>query len=246
VANAADRLSHAFRAARRGYDPSVTRSLYDGLADEYDDFLRRHGYEGARDVLRRLLGRGIGACLDVGCGGGYFLDVPRELGWQPVGTDASGDQLRVARRRHPRTHFVLADAARLPFAGESFDAAISMFTHTDFDDFAAAVREVRRVLRPGSPFVYIGNHPCFVGPTQEFQEGGVPRLHPGYRQAGRWEASEAPGTTPGGWRTRVGSLVHLPLGEFLACFSGFTIETAEELADAFEYPRTIGLRVAKP
>src|SRR5918995_258489 len=131
------------------YDPIVRRTLNDGLADEYDVFLRAHPYEGVRHALQRLLGPGHGVCLDVGCGGGYFLDIPMELGWEPVGTDASRDQLRIARRRHPTTPFVLADAGRLPFADESFDAAISTFTHTDFDDFATAVREVRRVLRPG-------------------------------------------------------------------------------------------------
>ena len=84
------------RAVGAGYAPSVSRSRYDGLADEYENFLRTHGYEGARDVLRRLLGRGSGACLDIGCGGGYFLDVPTALGWRLVGIDASRDQLRVA------------------------------------------------------------------------------------------------------------------------------------------------------
>jgi hypothetical protein len=60
------------------------------------------------------------------------------------------------------------------------------------------------------------------------------------------EAAEAPGTTPGGWRARLGSFVHLPLGDFLACFAGFTLRAVEELADGSEYPRTIGLGLIKP
>jgi SAM-dependent methyltransferase len=226
----------------------VRRTHYDGLADEYDAFVDETTpfYALATDALRRLLGGGEGRCLDIGCGGGHLLNVPIELGWQPIGVDTSRDQLRVACRRHPRTDFVLADAARLPFTDESLDAAFSTFTHTDFDDFAAAVREARRVLRPGGRFVYVGNHPCFVGPTQEFHETDVPRLHPGYRRAGRWQAAEAPGTTPGGWRARLGSFVHLPLGDFLACFAGFTLRAVEELADGSEYPRTIGLGLIKP
>jgi hypothetical protein len=104
----------------------------------------------------------------------------------------------------------------------------------------------RRVLRVRGRFVYVGNHPCFVGPTQEHTESGAPRLHPGYRRAGRWKSAEAPGTTPSGWRERLGSFVHLPLGDFLTCFAGFTLEAAEELADGYEYPKTVALAFTKP
>ncbi len=221
---------------------------YDGLADEYDAFVERGSpyYAVAADALRRLLGPGEGRCLDLGCGGGHFLRVPLELGWQPVGVDVSDDQLRVARARHPDIELVRSDARALPFADESFDAAFSTFTHTDFEDFGHAVAEARRVLKRGGRFAYVGNHPCFVGATQEHMESGVPHLHPGYRRAGRWQASDAPGTTPAGWRARLGSFVHLPLSDFLSCFAGFTLEAAEELADGSEYPKTIGLAFRKP
>jgi SAM-dependent methyltransferase len=223
-------------------------SAYNGLADEYDAFVERGSpyYAPADEALGRLLGRGEGRCLDIGCGGGHFLHGALELGWEVVGVDVSDDQLRVARTRHPDVEFVRADAAALPFTDESFEAAFSTFTHTDFDDFASAVREARRVLRRGGRFVYIGNHPCFVGPTQEDKETGVPQLHPGYRRSGRWQAAEAPGATPDGWRERLGSFVHLPLADFLSCFEDFTLEAAEELLDGFEYPKTIALAVRKP
>jgi SAM-dependent methyltransferase len=221
---------------------------YDGLADEYDAFVDSTSpyYLVAADALRRLLGSGTGRCLDVGCGGGHFLRAPLELGWQVIGVDVSEDQLRVARDRHPDVELVRADATALPFADDSFDAAFSTFTHTDFDDFAAALAEARRVLRSDGRFVYVGNHPCFVGATQEHVETGVPRLHPGYRRAGRWQAVEAPGATSAGWRQRLGSFVHLPLAAFLSCFAGFTLETVEELDDGYEYPKTIALALRKP
>ena len=128
----------------------------------------------------------------------------------------------------------------------SFDAAVSTFVHTDAGDFAAVLREARRVLRKGARLVYVGNHPCFVGATQEHVESGLPRLHPGYRRAARWRSEEAPGATPGGWRAQLGSFVHLPLGEFLSSFAGFTLEAVEELDDGWEYPKTIALAVTKP
>jgi SAM-dependent methyltransferase len=225
----------------------MTTARYDGLADEYDAFVDSTSpyYRAAEDALRRLLGSSDGRCLDLGCGGGHFFATPLALGWTVVGVDVSEDQLRIARSRRPEVELVRADATALPFADESFDAAYSTFTHTDLDDFAGAVSEVRRVLRRGGRFVYVGNHPCFVGATQEHVETGLPRLHPGYRRAGRWNAAEAPGATPSGWRERLGSFVHLPLANFLSAFAGLTLEAVEELDDGFEYPKTIALALRK-
>jgi SAM-dependent methyltransferase len=80
-----------------------------------------------------------------------------------------------------------------PFEDESFDAAISVWTHTDVGDFRATVAEVARVLRPGTPFVYIGGHPCFVGPHSLFVHAeGTPSFHPGDRPSRRYDAG-APG-----------------------------------------------------
>jgi len=125
---------------------------------------------------------------------------------------------------------VAADATALPFEDASFDAAVSIFTHTDVDDFAGLVGEVVRVLRPGAPFVYIGVHPCFVGPHSVYDvDRHAPELHPGwYRLTGRY--SEAPGIWRGsGVRIRVGAN-HLPLGLFLQTFldAGLRLERVEE------------------
>ena len=48
----------------------------------------------------------------------------------------SEDMLRRARERG--ADVVRADATALPFEAASFDAAVSIFTHSDFDDFLAA------------------------------------------------------------------------------------------------------------
>jgi len=237
--------------APRSAEASIARvndAEYDGLADAYDAFVDAASsyYATAARALRRFLGAGAGRCLDLGCGGGHFVGVARDVGWTVVGVDASSDQLRVAQERHPDVAFVHADAAALPLPACSFDAGYSTFTHTDFDDFGAAVAEARRVLRPGGRFVYVGNHPCFVGATQEHVASGVPRLHPGYRREGRWRVADAPGAAAGGWRERVGSFVHVPLGAFLTAFVGLTLVAADELDDGFDYPKTIALTFTKP
>jgi SAM-dependent methyltransferase len=214
---------------------------YDGFADWYEhQFMARPDAGGdTRELAARLLGEGPGRLVDVGCGTGAYAETFAGLGWTVTGVDVSEDMLRIARGRPMEV--VVADARRLPFEDASFDAAVSLWTHTDVDDFAAVVREVARVLRPDGRFVYIGAHPCFIGPHASFAFAkGVPELHSGYPVAGRYDA--APGITPGGLRERVGA-VHLPLDAFVATFldAGFRLEAFVESA-LHEYPHMVGLR----
>jgi SAM-dependent methyltransferase len=217
---------------------SVKAARYDGLAPWYEEFRPAlSDYES--DALVRLLGPGDGRCLDLGCGTGIALEPLRRLGWSVVGADVSEDLLGAAQERGMET--VRASAEELPFDDESFDAAVSIWTHTDVDDFAAVLRELARVLRPAAPFVYIGGHPCFVGPHSHFFGArGVPELHEGYCRSGRYD--DGPAIRPEGLRARVGA-THLPLGLFIQTFldAGFTIERFEERG-LDEYPFVITLR----
>jgi SAM-dependent methyltransferase len=134
----------------------------------------------------------------------------------------------------------------LSFEDASFDAAISVWTHTDVGDFRATVAEVARVLRPGAPFVYIGGHPCFVGPHSQFVHAeGTPTFHPGYRPSRRYDEN-APGVgDPEGLRARVGAQ-HLTLQDFITAFTaaGLRIERFEELSDR-DYPYLVALRARR-
>ncbi|BCY11857.1 class I SAM-dependent methyltransferase [Actinoplanes sp. L3-i22] len=95
--------------------------------------------------------------LEIGCGPGDLLlqlgrRVPRvEL----VGIDPDPAALRRARRKSRRrrveVRFERAYADELPFPDASFDRVLSsyMLHHLDPEPQVAAMREVRRVLRPG-------------------------------------------------------------------------------------------------
>lgn len=219
----------------------MTLARYDGIADWYDAEFQPAALEGeAWDTLVALLGEGRGAVIDVGCGTGSYSVGLAADGWEVTGVDLSADMLRRADEKGVRT--VRADATALPFADASFDAAISVFIHTDVDDFSAVVREIARVLRPGARFAYLGAHPCFVGPHATYDvDHGLPALHAGwYRRIGRYEA--APGiSNSSGLRHRVGA-THLPLAEFLQSFLtvGFQLEQSIEPAGR-EYPYMLGL-----
>ena len=205
---------------------------YDGIADWYDTEFQPAPLESETwETLVRLLEDAPGALIDIGCGTGAYSAALAGLGWTVTGVDVSEDMLRRAAAKGVRT--VHTDASALPFEDGSFDAAISVFTHTDVDDFTNLVREVVRVLRPGSPFVYVGAHPCFVGPHSVYDvERKAPELHPDwYRKTGRYD--EAPGIWRGsGVRIRVGAS-HLPLGLFLQTFldAGLRLERIEEPAE---------------
>jgi SAM-dependent methyltransferase len=213
---------------------------YDGLAEWYEEF-RSTLPEHELDALRRLLGRGRGRCLDLGCGTGVPTAAVAELGWSVLGVDVSADLLGVARSRGLEVLEAPADA--LPFEDATFDAAVSFLTHTDIDEFPAAVAEAARVLRPGAPFVYLGVHPCFVGPHSLFvQAQGVPQLWVGYRSTGRYDGSAFGVENPDGVRVRVGA-VHLTLHDLFAAFTdaGLRIERFEELGER-DYPHIVALR----
>ena len=218
------------------------QARYDGIADWYDTEFQPSPLESETwDTLVGLLGEGTGSLLDVGCGTGGYGAGLAALGWEVTGTDLSEDMLRRAREKGVTA--IQADAAALPFENATFDAAVSIFTHTDVDDFAGLVGEVVRVLRPGAPFVYVGVHPCFVGPHSVYDfDRRAPELHSGwYRRTGRYD--EAPGIWRGsGVRIRVGAS-HLPLGLFLQTFleAGLALERVEEPAER-EYSFGLGFR----
>src|SRR5437588_641891 len=78
----------------------TTGSRYDGIADWYDTEFQPAPLESETwEVLVRLLGKGSGSLIDVGCGTGSYTAALAELGWDVTGVDISEDMLRRARAR---------------------------------------------------------------------------------------------------------------------------------------------------
>lgn len=216
---------------------------YDGIADWYDRDFLGEAHDPSVAAAVRLLGRGPGRLLDIGCGTGAKTVEFCDAGWEVTGVDVSDDMLRLARGRG--LDVVHADAATLPFDDGTFDAVVSVWTHTDADDFGAVVSEISRVLQLGGPFVYAGAHPCFIGPHSRFMYAeGVPELHPGYFDEGRYGLEAAGVGSEEGLRAKVGA-AHLTLGSFLRSFvdAALTLEHFEELElEGRPYPFAVALR----
>ena len=90
--------------------------------------------------------------LDVACGTGVLAREARlhvgENGFV-AGIDATPGMLAVANRLAPTIEWREGLAESLPYESESFDAVISQFGLMFFQDRAAALTEMYRVLRPG-------------------------------------------------------------------------------------------------
>ena len=82
---------------------------------------------------------------------------PRET----IGIDLSTEMLDRGRDKiaqkglSPRITLRKADAARLPYDDDSFDAAFVAFGVRNFEDLDAGLADIRRVLRPGGTLVVL-------------------------------------------------------------------------------------------
>ncbi|MCA5894819.1 methyltransferase domain-containing protein [Isoptericola sp. NEAU-Y5] len=126
-----------------GHHESVLRAHRSRTAQNSAGFLLPH----LRDDM---------SLLDVGCGPGTVTaDLARILaGGEVVGVDASAKVLDAARQHaealgNTNVRFEQADVYELPFADDSFDVVYAHQLLQHLSDPVAALREMRRVARPG-------------------------------------------------------------------------------------------------
>jgi SAM-dependent methyltransferase len=113
---------------------------------------------GLRALLPPVAGLRV---LDAGCGAGRTSAWLVEHGAEVVGIDASAELVRLARERLPSASFAVADLAEpLAFDDDSFDLAVASLVMHYLRDWVPALRELRRVLRPGGVFVFSTHHPA--------------------------------------------------------------------------------------
>ena len=94
--------------------------------------------------------------IDVGCGPGRLAGTLRDRGVTCVGLDTSAGLLREARTTSD-AQFIQGDAQALPFADAQFDRVLAMNALYHMPNWQQALREMRRVVRPGGRVVISTN-----------------------------------------------------------------------------------------
>lgn len=93
--------------------------------------------------------------LDVGCGTGRWVRRYEELGFSPVGVDATVQMLQIARTRRTGAPLLVGLAQCLPFADSAFDCLsdITVVQHIPYELQSGAFREMVRVIKPGGRLI---------------------------------------------------------------------------------------------
>ena len=113
----------------------------------------------ARLQRERVCGDLSGDVVEIGFGSGlnvpyYPGGVTRVAAVEPADVGWKLARKRVSRARVPVERSGL-DGQSLPFADDSFDAALSTWTMCTIPDIGAALRELRRVLKPGGTLHFV-------------------------------------------------------------------------------------------
>jgi SAM-dependent methyltransferase len=97
--------------------------------------------------------------LVIGCGEGRVARDLRVRGYEVTGLDVATTLVAAARDLDSSSHYVLGDAAELPFEDGEFPLVVAYNSLVDVDDLESAVREAARVLQPGGQFCVCVPHP---------------------------------------------------------------------------------------
>jgi len=121
------------------------------------EYSKRYLRAGEEYIIKRYMPAGS-LVLDVGCGAGRTTSYIQEAGCGVVGVDIAAPLIREAKKNFPTIDFRVMDARKLDFKDMTFDTAFFSFNGIDnlmsFDERTNAIREIKRVLKPGGFFIY--------------------------------------------------------------------------------------------
>jgi ubiquinone/menaquinone biosynthesis C-methylase UbiE len=125
----------------------------------YDQQLAKVEKAGLQALRQGLLADASGQVLEVGGGTGANLPFYGPGVESLTITEPEPPMLRRLERRvreqAPETRVLQAPAEDLPFEDDAFDVAVSTLVLCGVDDQQRALRELRRVLRPGGRLIFI-------------------------------------------------------------------------------------------
>ncbi|MFD4858207.1 class I SAM-dependent methyltransferase [Streptomyces atratus] len=118
------------------------------------------GGTGAVEPLRRRVCEGLyGEIIEIGFGSGHNVPFYPEAVTDVAAVEPSDLGWKLARERidagRPLVRRAGLDSQYLPFGDNTFDGALSTWTLCTIPDADAALREVRRVLKPGAALHFV-------------------------------------------------------------------------------------------
>jgi ubiquinone/menaquinone biosynthesis C-methylase UbiE len=129
------------------------------FAFTYDRQISATEKAGLRAFRERLLTGAGGDVLEIGGGTGANLPCYGPAVRSLTITEPQPPMLarleRAVREQRPSARVLRAPAEDLPFDDDSFDVAVSTLVLCGVDDQPRALRELRRVLRPGGQLLFI-------------------------------------------------------------------------------------------
>jgi 2-polyprenyl-3-methyl-5-hydroxy-6-metoxy-1,4-benzoquinol methylase len=129
----------------------------EGIPEGYDtmylpaecSFLAR--FERNLEFIDDMVEGNPGKILDIGCGVGYFLRVAHERGWGVAGVDLDRAAVDIARQHGIDVRWETVED--MSFSDEEFDVVTMFNVIEHLPAPQIALKEIRRVLKPGGLFV---------------------------------------------------------------------------------------------
>ena len=165
------------------------QGLFTRIASRYDlmNRLMTFGQDQRwrREVVRRAAPGPAAHILDLGTGTGELARAALKQfpTARLTAVDFTVEMMRLGKRRDARPAWISADATRLPFPPQTFEAAVSGFLVRNVPDVPGVLREGRRVLKPGGRIVILDTtrpRPGGFVPPVRHAAGTTPAAQPGF------------------------------------------------------------------
>ena len=112
-----------------------------------------------RPYRQRVVGAAEGDVLEIGIGSGLNFPYYGPHARRVIGLEPSPPLIEMARRRAAKssvpTVFLEASAEQIPLDAKSVDSIVMTWVGCSIPDVEAALREMRRVLRPGGRLLFV-------------------------------------------------------------------------------------------
>jgi ubiquinone/menaquinone biosynthesis C-methylase UbiE len=130
-----------------------------GFSALYDRGFKASEEAGLREMRREVLAQARGRVLELGAGTGLNLDLYPASVQDLTLTEPDPHMTKQLRKKlaesSRQVEVVEAPAESLPFDDDSFDTAVVTLVLCTVPDQAAALQEIRRVLKPDGQFLFL-------------------------------------------------------------------------------------------